>query len=168
MKETITETAQEIVEKTMELPEKIVEAITEEEEEKEHTISESIKEAAAAPINSAKHYAYKKIEDATKQMQEALPAIEKSGYVLHSMDIDIGVLPKIVSRFSIGQQVSDEEKERVLEENKRNRFTYLLLSSLIKASEIKEYIKLGEMKFHEIEVHASSTPKIKLRFAKIL
>ena len=116
-------------------------------------ISKSINRGATDSISYATDMTNKKIAEATTKLRDAMPAIEQSGYILHSMDIDIGVLPKIVTRYSIGHDVSDEEKSRILQENKKNRFTYMLLSSLLTASKVKDYIKLGEMKFHEVEVH---------------
>lgn len=164
----IEEKAQEIVEAAVELPEKIIESVTHTTTEKAEKTVKSIQSTTSSSVNFAKSIANKKIDEATTKLGAALPAIEKCGYILHSMDLDIGVLPKIVSRFSIGEAVSDEEKQRILQENKSNRFTYMLLSSLIKASEIKEFVKVGAMKFREIEIHVSGTPKIKLRFAKVL
>ncbi len=129
---------------------------------------ESVKEEAIKEGNESIHkitdVGHKKIRDLTDELHDDLPIFERAGYSLHSLEVELGISPKLIPHFKVEKQISQEEQQTILDEVKHKRILSLLLSSLFKSSYLKEILKIGNLEFHGLKIELSAIPKVRLLF----
>jgi len=109
-------------------------------------------------------FTHRKIKQITDELHEAVPYLEKAGYVLDSLSVDIGIPPKVVPRFTVREEIDEATKEAVLEESKQHRLAHMILAAVLKTSPLRRAIKVGSLTFRELEIHCAAIPKIRLVF----
>ncbi len=119
---------------------------------------------AAEQVAELKDMAGKKVVQATEQFTAGLPLIEKAGYRLNGLDIEIGIPPQLVPKFSIREHIGAEQQEEVLAEARGNRLVHAVLKAMFKANELQRYIKFGALEFTELAIELGTLPKVRMRF----
>lgn len=107
-----------------------------------------------------------KLKIGIQKLNDALPDIEKAGFVLVRLDVDIALLPRLFARFKQVHEISTEEKEAILTKTKKNKFLNFILLGLFKAVEIKGEVKIDSMNLEEIELEIGLTPSAKIIFRR--
>jgi len=123
--------------------------------------------AVAPPENEQgvlQDFAARRLKEMTDELHKALPLIEKAGFRLNAMSVDVGVPPKLAPRFVIEDAVSEEQKNAVLEEARGDRWLHMLLTSLFRARDLRQVVHVGKLSCHEVELHISAMPKIRITF----
>ena len=100
------------------------------------------------------------------ELNTATPSLKKAGYQLEEIEIEIGVPPKLIPRFSICQQQSDSNAQ-IAEELKTNRIGKNILKGLNAASSLQSKLKMSDMEFSHIEIEIGVVPTVKLRYRKL-
>lgn len=109
-------------------------------------------------------FTHREIQQITDELREAIPYLEKAGYVLDSLSVDIGMPPKVVPRFTVREEIDEAMKEAVLAESKQHRLAHMILVAVLKTSPLRRAIKVGSLTFRELEIHCAAIPKIRLVF----
>ena len=107
-----------------------------------------------------------KIKDTIVQVTDALPVIKKAGYAVNEIEIGMGLPPSVVVHLMYEEGIDDDEKVKILEELGENKVGTMLLKSLLKATEVQAAIKMGNLKFKEIEVEMSVPPSVTIKFVE--
>lgn len=122
-------------------------------------------------VNSAKNQVgdlkgstNEKIQEYTEELNELLPVINRIGYEIRQIEIEIGISPKLIPHFSKIKEVSEDAVQAELYEYKDKKLSLFILTSLIKASKMQNIISIGNLKFTEVELELSVLPAVKLRF----
>ena len=79
------------------------------------------------------------------------------------MEIEIGVPPKLIPRFSIYKS-QDELRDEAAEELKTNRVGKNILKGLNVARSLESKLRVRNMEFSHIEVEIGVVPTVKLRY----
>ncbi len=103
---------------------------------------------------------------AIKNLNDALPEIEAAGFELVRLDLDIALLPRMFARFDQIREISDDEKEAILQKTKKNKFLNFILIGLFKAVEIRKEVQIDNLNLKEIELEIGLTPSAKLIFRR--
>lgn len=103
---------------------------------------------------------------AIKNLNDALPEIEAAGFELVRLDLDIALLPRMFARFDQIREISDDEKEAILQKTKKNKFLNFILIGLFKAVEIRKEVEIDNLNLKEIELEIGLTPSAKLIFRR--
>jgi len=90
--------------------------------------------------------------------------IEKAGYRLNGLDIEIGIPPQLIPKFSIREHISAEQQQEVLAEARSNRLVLAVLKAMFKANELQRFVKLGSLEFTELAIELGTLPKVRMRF----
>ena len=93
----------------------------------------------------------------------ATPSLKKAGYLLEEMEIEIGVPPKLIPRFSIYKS-QDNLRDEAAEELKTNRVGKNILKGLNVARSLESKLRVRNMEFSHIEVEIGVVPTVKLRY----
>ena len=109
---------------------------------------------------------HRKIKNLTDELHDDLPIFERAGYSLHSLEVELGISPKLIPHFRVHKQISQEEQQAILDEVKDKRLLTLLLTSLFKSSYLKEVLRIGDLDFHGLKIELSAIPKVNLLFWK--
>lgn len=107
-----------------------------------------------------------KLKNGIRNLNDALPEIEKAGFILVRLDVDIALLPRLFARFKQEHLISDEERESILKKTKKNKFLNFILIGLFKAADIKNEVDIDSMDLQEIELEIGLTPSAKLIFRR--
>jgi hypothetical protein len=109
--------------------------------------------------------ASRRLNEATTQLSEAMPLIERAGFRLESLAVEMGVPPKLIPRFSVVKRVPDPEREALAKEAGGNRLGHAVLEALVKAGRLQRAVNVPELSFSHIEVLVGIMPKVRLVFS---
>ncbi|MCT4604480.1 MAG: hypothetical protein N4A59_16455 [Marinifilum sp.] len=107
-----------------------------------------------------------KLKNGIQNLNDAQPDIEKAGFVLIRLDVDIALLPRLFARFKQVHQIDNKEREAILKKTKKNKFLNIILLGLFKAVEIRKEVEIDNMDLQEIELEIGLTPSAKLIFRR--
>ena len=105
-----------------------------------------------------------KLKEVMDEINDIMPIIKEVGYSVNEVEVELGVLPKIIPHFRKIEDMSEEEMNIVIEKYKDRKLTYLIVSSLAKAASMQKSIQLSSLKFTEVEIEAGAVPSVKLKF----
>jgi hypothetical protein len=123
------------------------------------------KDQAATTASKLKDVGATKISDTVDDFNAALPVLREAGYVLSSVDIGIGIPPKVSATFIASADVSPENVERVMAEHTDKKLTLLLMKSLYQAWQLQMKLKIAGLKPMGLSVEIGLVPNVTVRFA---
>ena len=127
-------------------------------------ISHATAEQSSRAARTVRDYAGRKLDEMTEQFNKDLPLIEKGGYTLTGVEIDVGISPQFSCRFSIQDDTTAEQREAALEAAKPHRMAHSILTALNKACDAQCGVRIGNLHLRDIEVVVGALPKVQLRF----
>ena len=101
------------------------------------------------------------------ELNAATPSLTKAGYQLQEVELEVGVPPKLIPRFSICQP-QPNSVEQITEELKQNRLGRNILKGLNAANSLQSKLAVPNMEFSHIEIEIGVVPTIKLRYRQLL
>ena len=116
--------------------------------------------------SSVKSTSKDKLKDGIQKLNKALPEIEKAGFELTRLDVDIALLPRLFTRFHQVHIITTEERENILTKTKEDKFLNFILIGLFKAIDIRNEVDIDNMDLKEIELEIGLTPSVKLIFRR--
>jgi hypothetical protein len=123
------------------------------------------KDQAASTASKLKDVSATKIADTVEDFNAALPVLREAGYMLNSVDIGIGIPPKVSATFIASPDVSPENVERVMAEHADKKLTLLLMKSLYQAWQLQMKLKIAGLKPMGLSVEIGLVPNVTVRFA---
>lgn len=125
-----------------------------------------VKDQVSARAGEIKDAGFAKLLETLDDFNASLPVLREAGYSLASVDIQIGLPPKIVAGFSVSAAVTDERVEALLQEHAEKKFTVLLMKSLYQAWRVQTKIKIVGLQPKGLQVEIGLTPTVTVMFAK--
>jgi hypothetical protein len=110
---------------------------------------------------------HRKIKEMLDELNSDLPIFEKAGYKLHSLEVEVGISPKLIPHFRVCEHITEEEQKAILEEVRHKRILHALLSSLFKSSYLKKVLRVGNLDFHGLRIELSAVPTVRLQFVDL-
>ena len=129
--------------------------------------ADSAKEAAGSVKEAAGNVgggATDMINSLISDINAALPILNDNGYKMNEFEVELGLVPSIKPHFLISEELTEEKQAEILAELKGNKIASLLVKSLAQAGKLQKSIKVGNLKFAEVEIEASIPPKVILKF----
>ncbi len=118
-------------------------------------------------IAGLKDYGIEKINETWAQIESSSAIFQKTGYSITAINIDLSIPPSITLELDQIENISDDEEEKLLEENKDKQLIYLVLVALFKANAIQKSINSVQYKFSGLTIGMGLTPNIEMKFKKI-
>ena len=87
--------------------------------------------------------------------------IKKAGYEMSKVNVDIGLRPAVSVELVRKRKISDEDMQRILEENKKNKTLHLILKGLRAANKLN----LAGYRLEQVTVVFTIPPKTTLVLA---
>ena len=106
-----------------------------------------------------------KLKEVVSDLNQSSDIFRRGGFKLSEIETTLGLPPEIVVVFDALEKVSDEEKENLLKELEGKKIISLVLSSLFKARDFFEIIKIGEFKLNQVKISLGLTPGISIIFS---
>lgn len=118
-------------------------------------------------IDNLKDYGLEKINDAWSQIESSTELFARTGYSITAINIHVALPPTISISLDQVENISDEEEEKLLEENKDKTFVYAILVALFKANAIQKSINSVQYKFNGLSIGLGLTPSMEMKFGKV-
>ena len=125
---------------------------------------QSASEAYSATVEGLKGFGGDTLGKTAQTFNEALPYIERAGYVVTEIEVGLGLSPKIVPHLKMQDVISDEEQAMLLFETQDKKLVNTILSSLFKATAARKKLKFKKFHFNELELELSILPTVTLKF----
>ena len=123
-------------------------------------VANSAKDAAGSVSGGASDAINSIIAD----INAALPILSENGYKMNEFEVELGLIPSFKPHFLISEELTDEKQAEILASLEGNKIAPLLVKSLVQAAKLQKSIKVGDLKFAEVEIEASIPPKVTLKF----
>src|ERR1043165_4296382 len=129
-------------------------------------LKESKEETAAkmteyfGKLNSLKDDAREKLLQYSKELIELIPIIEQCGYRTAGFKIGIGIPPDIIFQFQNFKDISDEERNAILEQHKDKEVLALIVKALVSADSFQQKLHPEKFRMNIIEVMIGLPPSV--------
>ena len=117
-------------------------------------------------LSSLKNSSIDKVKGFVDEFNKALPVIEEAGYKLRTVEIRLGIPPKLIPHFDQITELSAAEKETLMLSIKDKRYTRMLLSTLFKSSEMQQGLQIGNLPAGVIQIELTAVPNIILVYGE--
>jgi len=92
------------------------------------------------------------------------PIMNKLGYEINDVEVELALIPKIIPHFNRHTIVKIEIQEKIIEYCKEKEIPTLILSTLVEASKIQNKMSFSKLKFTGIEMELGLIPSVKMKF----
>lgn len=110
------------------------------------------------------HQSKDKVRSIIQDFQSITPYIEQAGYQITDLQIELGIIPKLIPHFLKVRQVDEDEKAAILEQIENKRLMKMLLRALFKADSFQQNLKMNQYTFKGIEVEIAPIPAVRLNY----
>ncbi|WP_444994372.1 hypothetical protein [Aliikangiella sp. IMCC44359] len=107
-----------------------------------------------------------KIKAIVAELTAETPLFEEAGFLMEQLEIEIGLIPKIVPQFTQTKEISPEEEANFLGQLNNKQLLKFVLQSLFKASRMKALLESTELYLYGIEISVSAPPSVKTIFKR--
>lgn len=139
------------------------------------TITESIVETAESlreqlgnhlsKMNDLADSAKEKIAEQVSHILEVTPAVEKLGFSVEGVSVNMGLPPSAVFKFKKLHDVDMVVYEELIKDNENRPLVKNLLRTLISADQCQKKIKMGSFRFSSIEIQVGLTPSVSFQLS---
>jgi hypothetical protein len=105
-----------------------------------------------------------KVKNTINDFIEAAPLIERAGFRIRDLEVELSIIPKLIPHFEKTIDVDDRARRLIIEEVHDKRLIRLLLKALFKADNFQKSIKMGNLEFAGIEIEITAIPAVRLRY----
>lgn len=106
------------------------------------------------------------VKSLVRNINEALPFVERAGYRVSEIELGLSVPPKVVMHLILDDEVSDEVRAALLKDCEGKWFTRQLIERLHNVRQIQRATNFVGMAFDEIEVEIALIPSVILHYRK--
>jgi len=107
-----------------------------------------------------------KVKGVVQDFNAITPLIIRAGYEIVDLEVELGLIPKLIPHFKKINDISDSEKALILEELQDKRLMSMLVSALFKSDSFQNNLKLTNYKYTGIEVEITALPAVRLKYQK--
>lgn len=111
-------------------------------------------------INQFKEKGENKVEEVFSIIDQFKSLFYEAGYEVGGINVSLGLPPDISISFKFLGSVDDVKRNEIKLKVAENKLAAILLSSLFKASDFTEKIKVGELKLKTINIKLGLIPSI--------
>jgi len=105
-----------------------------------------------------------KISKYLEDIKIITPIMNKLGYEINEVEVELALIPKIIPHFNRHTIVKIEIQEKIIEYCKEKKIPTLILSTLVEASKIQNKMSFGKLNFTGIEMELGIIPSVKMKF----
>ncbi|TQV76949.1 hypothetical protein FLL45_03075 [Aliikangiella marina] len=107
-----------------------------------------------------------KLKAIVADLTNAGPIFEEAGFIMEQLEVEVGLLPKIVPQFHQIKKVAKEDEEAVLQQLSDRKLLQFVLQSLFKSSRMEALLGNTDLGLHAIEIEISAPPSVRTIFKR--
>ena len=96
-------------------------------------------------------------------INDAIPVIDKAGYTMSELEIELGVPPKLIPHFTVNESLIVNTEQSLID-LEGNTIGHTLLKALIKATDLQQKVVINGMDFAQIEIELGLLPAVRLSY----
>ena len=104
-----------------------------------------------------------KLHEALARFNAALPLLREAGCAPTSVDVDVGLPPKILASFAT-KDVVDETIARITAENPDKPLACAILKALVQGAHLQRGMQVGRLQASTLSIEIGLVPVLKLGF----
>ena len=108
-----------------------------------------------------------RVRSVIQDFQSITPLIEQAGYTITDLQIELGIIPKLIPHFLKVKDVDAAEKEAILDSMNNKRLMKMLMHALFKADSFQQNLKMNNYKFKGIEIEIAPIPAVRLNYSHL-
>lgn len=124
----------------------------------------SQKDWISETLDQIKGFGASKLEEIVERFNAALPFVERAGFHVTEIEVELGVNPKVIPHMVLDRHIPDDERALLMEEIAGRKMVSVIVSSLFKAADFGERIDFTGHRFFEIEIEVGIIPAVKIKF----
>ena len=110
-------------------------------------------------------YGADKLEETAERLNSVLPYIERAGFRVIEIEVNMGVTPAIIPHVQVDDVLPKAERPALMAELEGRPFATGILSSLFRAADFGKRIDLKGFDFFEIEIELGVIPSVTVKYA---
>ncbi len=111
-------------------------------------------------LNSLKDDAREKLLQYSQELIQLIPIIEECGYRTAGFKIGIGIPPDIIFQFQNFKNISEEERNKILEAHKEKEILSVIVKALVTADMFQQKLHPEKFRLNIIEVAIGIPPSV--------
>lgn len=131
---------------------------------------DAVREEATQPETAATNLNSDRIRAVIAELNQADAIFQEAGFLMQTLQVEIGVTPKVIPRFVQLSALSETEENALLErfeaQTKSSGIIKFVLISLFKASKMKALMQSTPFIFCGIEIDITTAPTVKAFFER--
>ena len=117
-------------------------------------------------MKDMKDASWEKVSSTINEILGLAPLIEATGFNMRDLSVDATIPPGITLSFIKEKDVSEEDIDKLLNENKNKDILNLIVRALQKADSIQKGMNLSHYKFGGLTMKIGFPPDVSLKFAR--
>jgi hypothetical protein len=93
-----------------------------------------------------------------------LQLLQSAGYGIGSLEIELGIPPKITIKLKTGAAVREEKLAAILREHADKKVVTGIVASLIQANRLRDSVTVETLELGEVQIILTSTPNITMQW----
>ena len=94
-----------------------------------------------------------------------LQLLQSAGYGIGSLEIELGIPPKITIKLNTGPAVKEEKLAAILREHADKKVITGIVASLIQANRLRDSVTVETLELGEVQIILTATPNITMQWA---
>lgn len=107
-----------------------------------------------------------KLKAIVADLTNAGPIFKEAGFVMEQLEVEVGLLPKIVPQFHQINKIPKEDEDAVLQQLNDRKLLQFVLQSLFKSSRMEALLGSTDLGLHAIEIEISAPPSVRTIFKR--
>ncbi len=117
-------------------------------------------------IDDFKDASSNKVKEVLDSVHESMALIVSSGYEFKGIGVALGLSPSISLSFHYIKEISDEDRNSILEQAADKKMIKMILKLLFKAGDFYKAIKLGDYVLDAVNMSLGISPGMSVTFKK--
>ncbi len=94
-----------------------------------------------------------------------LQLLQSAGYGIGSLEIELGIPPKITIKLRTGPAVKEEKLAAILREHADKKVITGIVASLIQANRLRDSVTVETLELGEVQIILTATPNITMQWS---
>jgi hypothetical protein len=94
-----------------------------------------------------------------------LQLLQSAGYGIGSLEIELGIPPKITIKLKTGAAVKEEKLAAILREHADKKVITGIVASLIQANKLRDSVTVETLELGEVQIILTATPNITMQWS---
>ena len=100
----------------------------------------------------------------TDDLNELLPAIQRAGYRVRGIDLDVAVPPRIAVHCRLEAQVSADDRAALLAALQGHRIANAAIRALFQVTDLQKNLAVGSLQPTDVILELGMSPAVKVRY----